>query len=39
MHAYCIVSTTIAFQALWGIGAVWAVTYYAYFNSGNWYTI
>merc|ERR1712083_788422 len=26
----------MAGKALWGIGAVWAVTYYAYFNSGNW---
>ena len=23
-------------QALWGIGAAWAITYYAYYNSGSW---
>ena len=27
-----------AFQTLWGIGALWAVTYYAYYNSGDWYS-
>merc|ERR1712223_1663499 len=23
-------------KALWGIGAAWAITYYAYYNSGSW---
>ena len=27
---------SITLQALWGIGAAWAITYYAYYNSGSW---
>jgi len=23
-------------KALWGMGAAWAITYYAYYNSGSW---
>ena len=26
----------ITLQALWGMGAAWAITYYAYYNSGSW---
>ena len=27
---------SITLQALWGMGAAWAITYYAYYNSGSW---
>ena len=35
---FCDMVWIAAFQSLWAIGAVWAVTYYAYYNSGNWYS-